>query len=398
MNESKPTDHFESSSPATEASTIPSRYFVSPNSIGRWHTGNVYHSYPTKAKLLEEGLDSISKGWLPVSPLIDLDTRILAVGSCFAKNFTKWLADHGFNKIFPISPYNALINFNADFESPAVVAQQFRWAFDELDNSSLLWINKNKNLIEATDEGKKSVRETLEQTDVLIITLGLSEVWYDKLSGEPLWRALTNQTFDPDRHVFRVESTAKTVEWLECIERLRSKYLTNQKIIFTLSPVPLKTTFRNISAVTANAVSKAILRAAMDEFFRNHQDLIGKNIFYFPSYEMATTYFFNSFEDDNRHLNKKAIDKIISYFSRNYCVSEMQRESENSLDQMFNLDVCIKEKETNLELVSRISELENKVNALQDICDERFLVIQELDLAAKERLDLINRLDAQLKK
>jgi len=159
----------------------------------------------------------------------------LAVGSCFARYFTLWLAEHGFNRAFPESPYNALLQFCADFESPAVVAQQFRWAFDELDPTSLLWLDRNRKLVAATDAGKREVRATLEQADVVILTLGLSEVWYDKVSGEPLWRALTEDLFDPERHVFRVETLAQTMEWLEAIERLRQRYLPRLKIIYTIS-------------------------------------------------------------------------------------------------------------------------------------------------------------------
>ena len=39
-------------------------------------------------------------------------------------------------------------------------------------------------------------------------------------------------------------------------------------IVFTLSPVPLNATFRGVSCVSANSVSKAILRVAVDELLR----------------------------------------------------------------------------------------------------------------------------------
>src|SRR6185437_4238308 len=124
---------------------------------------------------------AIARGWLPSNPIIGPETRVLAVGSCFARYFTLWLAENGFNRAFRHSPYNAMVHYNADFESAAVVAQQFRWAFDELDPAALLWIDKNRHLVAATEEGKREVRATLEQADVLIITLGLSEIWYDKV-------------------------------------------------------------------------------------------------------------------------------------------------------------------------------------------------------------------------
>lgn len=382
------------------------QHLVSPDFIGKWHTGQVYNQLPSKSRLRKEGLTNIAKGWLPPAPIIDVDTRVLAVGSCFARNFTLWLAEHGFNQSFTDSPYNALLRFNADFESPAAIAQQFRWAFDELDPSTLLWIDKNRHLIEATNDGKRLVRETLEQTDVLILTLGLSEIWYDKLSGEPLWRALTEKTYDPERHIFRIEPVAKTIEWLECIERLRQKHLPHLKVIYTLSPIPLKTTFRPISAITANAVSKAVLRAALDEFLRNHQEKINSNLFYFPSYEVVLSYFLDPFREDNRHLAPIVPGTIVAFFATHFCTPNVVQRRVGSLtelpggemqERVMRHAAVGEEGAQSRELLSRIAELEEENEYLQSTCDDRQRVIEELDRAAKERLDLINRLDAQLK-
>lgn len=380
---------------------------VSLDSIGKWHTGQVYNQLPTKSRLRKEGLANIAKGWLPVAPIIDTDTRVLAVGSCFARNFTLWLAEHGFNQSFTDSPYNALLRFNADFESPAAIAQQFRWAFDEVDQSTLLWIDKNRHLIAATDDGKRLVRETLERAEVLILTLGLSEVWYDKLSGEPLWRALTEQTYDPERHVFRIEPVAKTIEWLECIERLRQKHLPHLKVIYTLSPIPLKTTFRPISAITANAVSKAVLRAALDEFLRNHQDKVNESLYYFPSYEIVLNYFIDPFRADNRHLAPIVPGSIIAFFAKHFCTPNVGERRSGSLAELPGGEMQEKvmrhaaageDGTQSRELLSRIAELEDENDFLQSQCDERLKVIVELDKAATERLELINRLDEELKK
>ena len=395
---------------------------VTPGSMAKWHKGSIHHEYPDKRKLRAEGGAVIAEGWLPAKPLIARDTRVLAVGSCFARNFTLWLAEHGFNRSFPESPYNALLRFNADFESPAVIAQQMRWAFDEVDASALLWIDKGRNQVAATEEGKRQVRETLERTDVLILTLGLSEIWYDKVTGEPLWRALTEEAYDPERHVFRVETLAQTLEWLEAIERIRREKLPALKIIFTVSPIPLKTTFRPISAVTANAVSKAILRSALDEFLRRHEDRLNRELFYFPAYEFVTTYFIDPFREDNRHLVPLVPGRILAFFVRHYCEPDMigERAPESlaplaagkPLERaMQHAAASASEDDAQRELLVRIAELEEDVGDLQRVCDEREKVIAELgqaaderlrlvtelDRAARERLAVIERLDAELK-
>lgn len=381
---------------------VPGDKVVSPDIIGRWHKGKVYNQLPTKQQLKQEGMSLIATGWLPNQPIIDSSTRVLAVGSCFARNFTLWLAEHGFNQAFPDSPYNALLRFNADFESPAVIAQQFRWAFDELDPKSLLWIDKNRHLIEATDEGKTAVRTTLEQTDVLILTLGLSEIWYDKISGEPLWRALTEEAYDPERHIFRVETVAQTLEWLEAIERIRKKYLPKLKIIFTISPIPLKTTFRPISAITANSVSKAILRAALDKFLRQHEAVLNNELYYFPSYEFVTSFFVDPFCEDNRHLVPLVPGRIISFFVEHYCDSTLATErdpdsflslpGEELHNRVMSHSAIVSENDRMHELLVRVSELEEDIGKFRQVCEERQLVINELSQAAAERLALIEKL------
>jgi GSCFA family len=245
----------------------------------RWYQGSTYRRLPDKTQLSTLGMDALGDGWLPAEPLISPATRVVAIGSCFARYFILWLAEHGFNKSMPQSPYNALLRFGSQFESPASVAQQFRWAFGELDDKAVLWIDKNKETFETSEARRQLVRDTLLGTDVLILTLGLSEVWYDQVTGEPLWRALPVDQFDPERHVFRVETMAQTLQWLETIERLRARHVPDMKIIFTVSPVPLAMTFRPVSALTANSASKAVVRAALDEFLRNHQEEVGRRLF-----------------------------------------------------------------------------------------------------------------------
>lgn len=377
---------------------------VTPATIGKWHKGKIYHHLPNKPQLRKEGMAAIAEGWLPDAPIITPDTNVLAVGSCFASHFTMWLADHGFNQKFPDSPYNALLRFGSHFENIAVIAQQFRWAFDELDSSTLLWIDKNRHLVDATDEGKQTVRATLEKADVLVLTLGLSEVWYDKISGEPLWRALTEETFDPERHVFRVESMAQTLKWLETIEQLRRQRLPNLKIVFTVSPIPLMTTFRPVSAITANSVSKAILRAALDEFLRQNEDVLNKELFYFPSYEFVTSYFVDPFGEDNRHLAQEVPTRIVNFFVSHYCENTCLPQSVptplaagKSINATEQEEFIMSDNDQIYELITRISELENNSINLQHICDERQHVIDGLKQAADERLDLIKKLDKALK-
>ncbi len=377
---------------------------MSPVNVSRWYKGSTYRRLPDKTQLSTLGMDALGDGWLPAEPLISPATRVVAIGSCFARYFILWLAEHGFNKSMPQSPYNALLRFGSQLESPASVAQQFRWAFGELDDKAVVWIDKNKEVFEASEARRQLVRDTLLATDVLILTLGLSEVWYDRVTGEPLWRAMPADQFDPERHVFRVETMAQTLQWLETIERLRARHVPGMKIIFTVSPVPLRVTFRPVSASTANSASKAIVRAALDEFLRNHQEDVGRRLFYFPSYELVANYFIDPYEHDNRHISPTVAAGIIRYFVQHYCSADMIERTGRSLrdlDVTGHLEQFIQQSRTastdarSGELLARIAALEGTVVTLQRVCDERQEVIVGLDRAARERLELIHRLERE---
>ena len=125
-----------------------------------------------------------------------------------------------------------------------------------------------------------------EATRVFVITLGLAEVWYQRRRAEGgaeaggkaragaeeeqeeqeeevLWRAVPSDRFDPRRHGFRVSSVGENLRNLRAIVALIRAHVPAAVVVFTLSPVPLSATFRGVSCVTANAVSKSILRVAV---------------------------------------------------------------------------------------------------------------------------------------
>ena len=376
---------------------------ITPANLDEWYKGSTLNILPSKSRLASKGIASILTGWLPDQPIIGRETRVVGVGSCFASYFLLWLAENGFNRQLDTSPHNALIRYGAAFENPAVIAQQFRWAFEGLDPASVKWIGKDKEIFEATEDRRQLVRQTLEQTDVLVLTLGLSEVWYDRETGEPLWRALTKRHYDPLRHVFRVETLSDTLSWLEKIEAIRQRHLPSLKIVFTVSPVKLSATFRPISAISANSVSKAILRAALDEFLRNHPEKFNKELFYFPSYEIVQDYFRDPFEEDNRHVTPFVASQVVRCFADHYCdASALEKQpgeagpsASDHHDRFLALSAQKMSDPAAGEQAARVADLERRVEELQTVADQRMQVIAGLDQAARERLELIERLHAE---
>jgi hypothetical protein len=198
------------------------------------------------------------------------------------------------------------------------VAQQFQWAYGEKEFDESLWYDKSGVEASYDAEVRERTRAIFDRTDIFLITLGLSEVWYSKLTGDVFWRAIPRSKFDPLRHGFKVSTVAENLENLNSIYRIIRARRPNASVIFTLSPVPLLATFRPVSCITANSVSKSILRVALDEFHTSHSQ--DKQLFYFPSFEMVKECFRDPFTGDNRHVRGKVVGQIMDNFAKYYLV------------------------------------------------------------------------------
>jgi hypothetical protein len=288
-----------------------------------WYRGDEVNFYPTRTNLFEKDAISnyILSGWLPEKPFISKDAGITAFGSCFASHVTDYLVRQGYNvlgKALESDQKSYVISCGEGMMNSFAVMQQFQWAYGEKEFDESLWFDKGGAEAGYDADIRERTRKIFDATDVFIITLGLSEVWYNKQSGDVFWRAIPRSKFDPKRHGFKVSTVDENRQNLSTIHRFIRQHRPDATIIFTLSPVPLLATFRPVSCVTANSVSKAILRVAIDEFFRaNTED---KRLLYFPSYEIVTEYFRDASRGDNRHVRLDVVERIMDEFARHYLI------------------------------------------------------------------------------
>ena len=341
-----------------------------------WYKGECCHKFPYNRPATVE---DILYGWKPSQRLIFAETKVLAFGSCFAEYFVKFLAQHGYNRWqLPAERHshadeNLLLAQPIVFENIFVIVQQFRWAFNEFTPGAKIWFTKDKLRFEATEERREKVRRGFEEGEVFVITLGLSEIWFDRIEGEPMWRTVPARFYDPERHVCRPATVAETLQCLYEFDGLVDRFLPGKRFIFTLSPIPLAATFRDQSAVTANQASKAILRAALDEFFRDGTLARKSRYHYFPSYEIVFHMFDHPFLPDNRHINAEVARAVLDIFSNLYT-------------DLPTAEVPVPARDSYVEL------LEERTRVLEVELEAKERVIRELDQAARERLALINQL------
>ena len=284
-----------------------------------WFRGDNCHFNPDLENMRSHDavLRHLLMGWLPSSPLIDVNTRIAAFGSCFAENIATHLSKRKFNIATPNSSDAYVVRFGEGMVNTFVIRQQFEWAFENRMLSGEFWPSYDAAAFGYDERVRMATRELFDSTDVFIITLGLSEVWYDEVSGEVFWRAIPRDKYDAARHKFRVASVAENKANIKAIYHLVRKYRPGALVILTLSPIPLVATFRPVSCITANAASKAILRAAVDEAYREINE--PQSLFYWPSYEIIIDVFADRWEADRRHIKPPILDFVMTLFERAWC-------------------------------------------------------------------------------
>jgi hypothetical protein len=244
---------------------------------------NPYASDHQNAQFCE---NFILKGLIPQKKIITRETKVTAFGSCFAQNITNHLSNLGFNLSKDRAPEVYISTMGEGLVNVYSLLQQFEWALTNKLPPENLWHGFDAKSFGYDEIIREKTRDIFLNTDVFIITLGLSEIWYDEITGGIFWRAVPMQFYDKDRHKFRVCSFAETKNAISEIYNLIRKNIKNAQIVFTLSPIPLITTFRNQSCITANSASKSILRAALDEFIREGPMNEDADLFYFPAFEI----------------------------------------------------------------------------------------------------------------
>ena len=146
--------------------------------------------------------------------------------------------------------------------------------------------------------------------DVIILTLGLIECWYDRSRDIYIQQAPTNRL---DKYLADIEF--RQLDFSTCLALIGSavehllSLQPSLQLVITTSPVVLARTFTSDDIIIANNLSKSTLRAVAGAVASQGR------VTYFPSYEMATlSRGVAVYESDHSHIRDDFVRKIISYF------------------------------------------------------------------------------------
>jgi hypothetical protein len=271
------------------------------------------------------------------------DTPIASMGSCFAREIRKVLLNRGYAYITEETEHPASVHASAAWEriyNTFSMRQIFEYTFDEFRPDLRWWVTPASEkiqdpyrriiLYDSLDEAEADFtkhkihsRKALEKAHVLILTLGLTEIWEDQIDGSVICLPsgpYVKEGGSMDRYVFRVSRYAENLKNLERIHQLMKENNAACKLLVTVSPVHLWATFRkDLDVISASCNSKSTLRAVADEFVGNHE-----NTFYFPAYEMATIYSmlmkrsYFAKGKENFHVNQETVEFIMDHFFNFY--------------------------------------------------------------------------------
>ncbi|SMY08670.1 GSCFA domain-containing protein [Flavimaricola marinus] len=272
------------------------------------------------------------------------DTTVATAGSCFAQHIGRYLRIAGCTVLDaeppprsmpePVAQRYGYSLFSGRYGN-VYTARQMRQLLEEVADGSaehrFVWENdgRYRDAFRPTvePEGLDSAEEVilhrnyhlertsrmLQQADVFVFTLGLTEAWEDRETGRvfPICPGVAGGTFDPDQHVFRNFTHAEILADLYAIQAQLRRFNPEMKLLVTVSPVPLTATATGQHVLEATSWSKATLRAAAGEFVAQSKDAA-----YFPSYEIVTHPASGGpwFEPNLRSVKIEAVEKVMAIF------------------------------------------------------------------------------------
>jgi tetratricopeptide (TPR) repeat protein len=290
-------------------------------------------------------------------PLVKPDTKIFAIGSCFALEIRHELA----RRKYDVYPKYTSMEFdtssqiacslperdNINHYDTFTIRQEFEQAFgnthyavedfwsvegrgmNKVFRKGKIWQDPYRKNVYATEQAgildlsqklDGCLKEGIMNADVYVITLGLIETWRYKKNG------LHVCTYPgvgggggQEETELHVAGFDDNYDNLKRVCELVFSHFPNKHIIFTVSPVALEYTFRDVDIVIANMESKATLRAVAGQITREFS-----NAHYFPSFELFA--YHDLFHDNGRHATRDGVKIVLDTFGR--CFFDHQAESQ----------------------------------------------------------------------
>ncbi|WP_442678983.1 GSCFA domain-containing protein [Sphingomonas sp. ASY06-1R] len=265
---------------------------------------------------------------------------VFTIGSCFARNIEISLRDHGLriptldlqvpaaelmrgsalrtgilNKYTPFSMLNEIEQIGAEDDGGRFLIDLGNDAWWDGQLHSHEPVTHERGL-KRRRRIRRLYAESIAESALVIVTLGLVEAWWDEAEQVYLNDTVPRQVIDrhPGRFFFEVLSPEKVTDAV--MRLVASLHALNpvQRMLLTVSPVPLHRSFTGGDVLSANAYSKSALRVAAEIATRSFD-----HVDYFPSFESVTlSDRAIAWEDDLAHVTPAMIELNVSRMIATY--------------------------------------------------------------------------------
>ena len=243
-----------------------------------------------------------------VRPLIDYNTPVLSVGSCFAFELYKKIKSGGFKSLHPGGVIYNPISISTHLNNAISAHTYGENDIISHDDIFFSWNHSGKNyhansidlLLQKLNKENNEIKEFIDHKPVIIVTFGTAIIYELKSTGQIVANCHKQSQSSFQKRMLEVDEIV--TYWTDMIQKIEANF------IFTVSPVRhLKDGF------IENNRSKSKLILAVHQIIENHS----KKCFYFPSYEILMDELrdYRFYSSDWIHPNEEAVNYIWDKFA-----------------------------------------------------------------------------------
>jgi hypothetical protein len=274
--------------------------------------------------------------------------RVATAGSCFAQHLSKNLAAIGFNYFVAETGSHLSVDdrrrrnfsvFSARYGNIYTVRQAlqlFREAFGSYARQECVWQRDDgryvdafrptvepegyespQDVLAAREEHLDHVRRVFLESQIFVLTLGMTEGWIHRSGGDlyPLAPGVAAGRFHPQIHEFVNFRVDEVIADLNTLLTELKRVNPDVRVLLTVSPVPLAATFEPRHVLVSTAFSKSVLRVAAGVAADRYAW-----VDYFPAYEIITGNFNMGryFDEDRRGIQAAGVRHVMRCFLKHY--------------------------------------------------------------------------------
>lgn len=271
-------------------------------------------------------------------------TRIATFGSCFAQHFGRALRRNGWHWMdYEPAPvgmetataetfgYGVFSSRTTNIYTTSLLRQWLEYSLTKKRPQCEDWTDgkrwwdplrpsvepdgfaSKEEMLAMREQTLTALRRLVEDVDVFVFTLGLTESWFNTRTGfeYQICPGTHGGQFDGALHKFHNQNFDRILKNIKDSTDLIRSVNANCRFLFTVSPVPLTATMSGNHVLVATMASKSILRAVTAQVL---QDIPRSD--YFPSYEIINSPAFRGmfFQPNMRNVHKNGVDFVMKSF------------------------------------------------------------------------------------